>query len=222
MSIVALVEVGVIAVLGAALVVKVWAQRRQGVSRPIVLGNAGHDLVSRVEPAAVPLLFLWFASIALHGSGWAPRLFEPRLFRAPALEAVGALLALGAMGLLLTSLFQMGRSWRIGIDPDSHEGLVTSGVFGLSRNPIYVALDLIAVSAFLISGSLFFLVSGLVVMTAIHVQIWREERFLSGAFGEEYQRYRSRVPRYLGRRSRSPGEREATPRSPTTPRSRTS
>lgn len=196
-----LFQVGLIAVLGAAVVAKVWAQRRQGVSRPIVLGKAGDDLVSRVEPAVVPILFLWFASIALHGSGLTPRLFEPRLFRSPALEGVGALVALAAMGLLLTSLFQMGRSWRIGIDPDSHEGLVTSGVFGISRNPIYVALDGIAVSAFLMSGSLFFLVSGLVVMFGIHVQIGREERFLAGVFGEEYELYRSRVPRYLGRRS---------------------
>jgi protein-S-isoprenylcysteine O-methyltransferase Ste14 len=222
MDFAALVEVGVIAVLGAALLAKVWSQRRRGVSRPIVLGKGAEDLFSRIEPLVVPALFLWFASIALHGSGLAPGLFEPRLFRSPALEAAGALVALAAMGLLLTSLVQMGGAWRIGIDPDSHEGLVTGGVFGLSRNPIYVALDAIALAAFLISGSLYFLASGLVVMIAIHVQIRREERFLAGAFGEEYARYRSRVPRYLGRRRGDPGGRGATSRSPTTPRSRTS
>jgi protein-S-isoprenylcysteine O-methyltransferase Ste14 len=92
----------------------------------------------------------------------------------------------------------MGRSWRIGIDPDSHEALVTTGVFGISRNPIYVAIDLIAVSIVLMSGSLYFLLSGLLVMVGIHVQIQREERFLADAFGEEYERYRARVPRYLG------------------------
>ena len=94
----------------------------------------------------------------------------------------------------------MGTSWRIGIDPDSDQRLVTSGVFGVSRNPIYLALDLIAAAVFLMSGSLFFLVSGIVVIAGIHVQILREERFLASAFGEEYERYRARVARYLGRR----------------------
>jgi protein-S-isoprenylcysteine O-methyltransferase Ste14 len=50
------------------------------------------------------------------------------------------------------------------------------------------------------SGSLFFLVSGIVVVTGIHAQILREERSLASAFGEEYERYRARVARYLGRR----------------------
>ena len=49
---------------------------------------------------------------------------------------------------------------------------------GVSRNPIYLALDLLAVSAFAMSGSVYFLVSGLAVVSGIHVQILREERFL--------------------------------------------
>jgi protein-S-isoprenylcysteine O-methyltransferase Ste14 len=200
MKIVGIVEIVVIAALGLSLVVKITAQRRAG-ARSIVLGRARDSLLARIEPVAVPILFLWFASIALHGAGWTPELFEPRLFRSSVAEASGAILALGALGLQLTALLHMGRSWRIGIDPDSHERLVTSGVFGISRNPIYLALDLIAVAAFLMSGSVFFLVTGLLVIVSIHVQILREERFLAGAFGEEYERYRSRVARYLGRRA---------------------
>jgi protein-S-isoprenylcysteine O-methyltransferase Ste14 len=199
-----LIQVVVIAALAASLVVKIRAQQRQGVSHSIVLGKAGDDPVSRMEPAVVPFLFLWFGTIALHGTGWTPGLFEPRLFRSPVLETVGVVLALAGLGLQLTSLYQMGRSWRIGIDPGSQESLVTTGVFGISRNPIYVALDLIAVSIVLMSGSLYFLLTGLLVMVGIHVQIHREEHFLAGAFGEEYERYRARVPRYLGWRIHGP------------------
>jgi len=196
-----LVQVVVIAALAASLVVKIRAQQRQGVGHSIVLGKAGDDPISRLEPAVVPFLFLWFGSIALHGTGWTPGLFEPRLFRSPLLETVGVVLALAGLTLQLTSLHQMGRSWRIGIDPDSRESLVTTGVFGISRNPIYVALDLIAVSIALMSGSLYFVLTGLLVMAGIHVQIHREERFLAAAFGEEYERYRAQVPRYLGWRA---------------------
>ena len=31
----------------------------------------------------------------------------------------------------------MGASWRIGVDPEETTELVTGGVFGLCRNPIY-------------------------------------------------------------------------------------
>jgi protein-S-isoprenylcysteine O-methyltransferase Ste14 len=137
------------------------------------------------------------------GGRWrAPGLFGPRLFRSPPLEALGALLALASLGLQVTSIFQMGRSWRIGIDPGSSQTLVTSGVFAISRNPIYLALDGIAVATILMTGSLFFLITGLVVLASIHVQILREEAHLARAFGEQYELYRARVARYLGRQRR--------------------
>ncbi|MDH3212455.1 MAG: isoprenylcysteine carboxylmethyltransferase family protein [Myxococcales bacterium] len=202
-----LVQVAVVSALGASVVAKVVGQRRQGV-QSIAIGKAGDGLLARLEPVSMTVLFLWFGTVALHGSDWAPEWFEPRLFRSRGAVAAGAILNLGALGLQLTALRQMGRSWRIGIDPGSREALVTRGVFGVSRNPIYVALDLIAVAAFVMSGSVFFLVSGLVVIVGIHVQILREERFLASAFGEDYARYRSRVARYLGRRNPSGG---ATP-----------
>jgi protein-S-isoprenylcysteine O-methyltransferase Ste14 len=192
------IQVAVIAALGVSLAAKILAQSQRGV-RAIVLGRARDGILSRLEPVAVAALFLWFVSVALHGTGLAPRLFEPRLFQSRAAGTAGAILALGALGLQLTAFVHMGRSWRIGIDPGSRERLVTTGVFGVSRNPIYLALDLLAVSAFAMSGSVYFLVSGLVVVSGIHVQILREERFLAGAFAAEYESYRGRVHRYLGR-----------------------
>jgi len=194
-----LVQVAVVIALAASVAAKAVGQRRRGI-RPIVLGKAGDGVLARLEPVSLALLFLWFGAVALHGTGWASQLFEPRLFQTRAATTAGALLALGAIGLQLTALLHMGRSWRIGIDPGSDQPLVTTGVFGVSRNPIYLALDLIAAAVFLMSGSLFFLVSGIVVITGIHVQIRREERFLASAFGDEYERYRARVARYLGRR----------------------
>jgi protein-S-isoprenylcysteine O-methyltransferase Ste14 len=193
------VQVVVIAVLGISLGAKILAQSQRGI-RAIVLGRAGDGLLSRIEPFAVVALFLWFGSVALHGAGVAPGLFGPRLFHSRAAEIAGAALALAALGLQVTAFLHMGRSWRIGIDPGSRERLVTTGVFAVSRNPIYLALDLLAVSAFAMSGALYFLLSGLVVVAAIHVQIQREERFLAQVFGAEYASYCGRVRRYLGRR----------------------
>lgn len=191
-------QIVVIAALGAALAAKILAQRQRGI-RAIVVGRAGDGVLARLEPVALAALFLWFGSVALHGAGLAPGLFEPRLLRSGPLEILGAFFAAGALALQLTAFLHMGRSWRIGIDPGSREPLVTSGVFGVSRNPIYLAIDLLAVACFLMSGSVYFLVSGLLVLAGIHVQILREERFLEGVYGAEYAAYRGRVRRYLGR-----------------------
>jgi protein-S-isoprenylcysteine O-methyltransferase Ste14 len=203
MTVAGAVQLGVIAILFVTIALKIRGQTRQGV-RAVVLGKAGGGLLARLEPLEVVLLFLWFGAIALHGAGLAPGLFEPRLFRSAGAETAGTLLALGALGLLIAAVRQMGLSWRIGIDPEVKQPLVTSGVFGVSRNPIYVAMDLLAVAVFLTSGSVFFLGSGLLVAAGIHVQILREERFLAGRFGDEYAAYCARVRRYLGRHGSGP------------------
>jgi protein-S-isoprenylcysteine O-methyltransferase Ste14 len=194
-----LIQLAVVVALAGALALKIRSQGRRGI-RSVVLGRAGRGWIDRLEPAAVGLLFLWFGAVAAHGAGLAPALFEPRWPRLPAAELAGAALSLAALAVLVTAFLHMGRSWRIGIDPDSRERLVTSGIFSLSRNPIFLAIDLLALSSVLVSGSVFFLVSGALVVTGIHVQILREERFLAGVFGDEYARYRARVARYLGRR----------------------
>ena len=54
----------------------------------------------------------------------------------------GSLLGLGIclIGTILTMVaqFQMGSSWRIGVDDSEQTELVTERLFSLSRNPIYV------------------------------------------------------------------------------------
>jgi protein-S-isoprenylcysteine O-methyltransferase Ste14 len=47
------------------------------------------------------------------------------------------------------------------------------------------------------------LVVGLATLPLLHAIVLLEERELSERFGEEYERYRARVPRYLPRRGRS-------------------
>jgi protein-S-isoprenylcysteine O-methyltransferase Ste14 len=91
----------------------------------------------------------------------------------------------------------MGASWRIGIDRQQPGQLVTSGLFAWSRNPIYLAFDLLVVGAFLIHGRSLFLILGAAMMLLIHAIVLREERFLDAKFGDAFRNYRKRVGRYL-------------------------
>lgn len=76
--------------------------------------------------------------------------------------------------------------------------LVQDGPYGLTRNPIYLSFALIYLGMSFFLNSILALV--ILVPTLALVdrgQIQREERYLEEKFGEEYDRYRNRVRRWI-------------------------
>jgi protein-S-isoprenylcysteine O-methyltransferase Ste14 len=90
-----------------------------------------------------------------------------------------------------------GKSFRVGIDENTKNDLITNGTFSISRNPIYLAFITFFTGMFLsypnIISSLFLL---LIILT-IHRQILREEAFLKKQYGDEYEKYCKKVRRYI-------------------------
>ena len=78
------------------------------------------------------------------------------------------------------------------------EALATDGPFRISRNPIYVAMTGLHIGlAFLVNSAwLLMLLPPLLIFMQWGV-ILREERYLTGKFGDEYTAYSSRVRRWL-------------------------
>jgi protein-S-isoprenylcysteine O-methyltransferase Ste14 len=75
--------------------------------------------------------------------------------------------------------------------------LVTDGIFGWLRNPMYVGLTLFLVATSLALASDWMLVMTIVFVLVIHFGVVkREERYLEAKFGEAYRQYKARVPRY--------------------------
>jgi protein-S-isoprenylcysteine O-methyltransferase Ste14 len=74
-------------------------------------------------------------------------------------------------------------------------------MFALSRNPIFVFLDLYSFGTFLINGTLGFLLFALVLAGGIHYQILQEENFLQRTYGTAYQDYCRRTARYFSWKS---------------------
>jgi len=78
--------------------------------------------------------------------------------------------------------------------------LVVSGLYRVSRNPMYLAVMVILVgwAVGFHSRALTIYVVG--VMIAFHLRVvFGEEPWLARRHGEEWARYRARVPRWLGR-----------------------
>jgi protein-S-isoprenylcysteine O-methyltransferase Ste14 len=98
---------------------------------------------------------------------------------------------------MLASLISFGRSFRVGIDVDRPDKLVTTGVFAFSRNPIYVAFFLVLVGQFLVFPNWVPLVYLFAGTWLFHRQVLREEAFMRRQYGDEYAAYCRRVRRYV-------------------------
>jgi protein-S-isoprenylcysteine O-methyltransferase Ste14 len=113
------------------------------------------------------------------------------------LKAVGVVLLLASLAWTVVAQAQMGESWRIGIDEEHRTPLVRRGIFGLSRNPIFLGMISTLAGLFMVipnAVTLLVLVLGVVL---IQIQVRLEEEFLAGAHGEAYEEYRRGVRRWL-------------------------
>jgi len=91
----------------------------------------------------------------------------------------------------------MKSSWRIGIDTETKTELITTGLFKVSRNPIFLGMIICWVGLFLTTPNALtglFLILGYVL---IQIQIRLEEEFLTKQHGQQYLSYRQRVRRLI-------------------------
>lgn len=76
--------------------------------------------------------------------------------------------------------------------------LVTTGIFALTRNPVYLAMALLHIgAAFLINSPWTVLFAVPMTSVLCIVAIKPEERYLERKFGEDYRAYRDRTPRWI-------------------------
>lgn len=168
---------------------------------PIVIGGGKKGLVLAVELVGFSCLVLWMVEVLLYALHSGFRIFpsplDVQLIDSPAAKLVGV--SLVTLGLLIFNLayVSFGDSWRVGFDINTPGRLVTRGIFTVSRNPIYLSLNLWFFGTFLINGTLVFLLFSLLAIAVQHWQILQEEDFLSRLYGQAYQDYRARTPRYV-------------------------
>lgn len=133
-------------------------------------------LSAGVPPAAVGRL-VWLEADAVAIAGW-------------------LLLGISLVWIVVAQA-QMGGSWRIGIDVGTRPPLVRTGLFGRSRNPIFLGMRLNLAGLFLVLPNAATLALLLLGEAMMQLQVRLEEAHLSAAFGAEYDAYRDAVPRWI-------------------------
>ena len=91
----------------------------------------------------------------------------------------------------------MHEDWRSGVDRKQSRHLLTSGPYSRSRNPLFLAVMLGQLGFFLALPSVFSLVCLIAGVTVMIRQAKVEEKALADIFGDTYQAYRRRVPRWF-------------------------
>jgi protein-S-isoprenylcysteine O-methyltransferase Ste14 len=109
-----------------------------------------------------------------------------------------AAILIGVLGLIpfVLGLHRLGRSVRVGLPVDATE-LRTTGVYTLSRNPVYVGVFLVCLASCLYVPHWLNLTSTLVAALVHHRIVLAEERFLADRFGTAWEAYKARVRRYV-------------------------
>ncbi len=116
-----------------------------------------------------------------------------------ALRVVGALPLLVGVGLTMrgaATFERLGTNIRTFDDPDR---LVRTGVFARSRNPMYLGFALLLAGVAMVIGTLSAWIGPFAFLVAAdRWYIPFEEERMRTTFGEEYERYRAEVPRWIG------------------------
>ncbi len=166
---------------------------------PMALGKGTQGLARLVEMAwgllmgLVALVVVWHVWGPPAPLGWLTR---PR-FTAPFFDLLGLGLQVAAIGLGAMAMWAMKGAWQMGVGERPVDGLVTTGIFALSRNPTFVAIDMLVLGVALVVGTPGMALVGLFALWLTHKQVQAEEAFLRRSFGDAYTTYCERTPRYL-------------------------
>ncbi|HCA59425.1 MAG TPA: isoprenylcysteine carboxylmethyltransferase family protein [Blastocatellia bacterium] len=112
------------------------------------------------------------------------------------LRYVGYALLLASLVWVVTAQFQMADSWRIGID-SSKTQLVSTGLFGVSRNPIFLGMMGTLLGLLLVLPNALTLTIFALGFALMQIQVRLEEEFLRRSQEGEYEEYANRVRRWL-------------------------
>lgn len=173
--------------------------RRESSETPLVL-TYGDDVngfsgrVFRANLAATVIVVAIHAVVPDVLAGWAGQI---ALIDHPVLAWFGIALAFAGALFMVHAQLAMGKSWRIGIPEEQNAPLVDTGVFAISRNPIYLGIMVATLGFLLAIPNAIMLAIAVAGFVGVSYQIRLEEQHLTQAFGRAFEDYRSRVRRWL-------------------------
>jgi len=111
------------------------------------------------------------------------------------LQIVAVVLAVASIWLAVSAINELGKQWSLAARLTEGHKLITSGVYGIVRHPIYTAMFGIMVATGIIFSNWIAIPAAVVIFvigTKIRTDL--EEALLREAFGEEFTKWEAKVP----------------------------
>ncbi len=162
-----------------------------------------HRWEKRLWLGVVPVFLAWnsfpFLAASLHSGpfslpGWAssvPAVYGVRCGAA----GLGVVLYLATLSCWLL----MGRNWSMAIVPGQQTELVTGGLFGWVRHPIYSLSILLMLCSAVVVATVPMLLVAVLHVALLNFKAKKEERHLTERHGSSYGLYCQRVSRFVPR-----------------------
>ena len=76
--------------------------------------------------------------------------------------------------------------------------VITKGLYGVSRNPMYIGLLIMQIGLGITCSSWLYLLLTLVLMILLNANLSAEERYCLYKYGDAYREYTNKTPRWIG------------------------
>jgi protein-S-isoprenylcysteine O-methyltransferase Ste14 len=144
-----------------------------------------------------PVVAVWIAHPLAQAFTRKPQHYAQPLFDMPVVRWIAVGIAILAMTATLICWKRMGRSWRMGINPQEKTSLVVAGPWAYVRHPIYALSILLMLCTMVILPTPLMLAAGVVHIVFLIWESRREEQHLIHQHGEQYVQYCARVRRFI-------------------------
>ena len=140
----------------------------------------------------ISLVFLQFFIISLHFFQWE---FIPQkqiIQASPFSYFLGILIIIIAFIIMLVAIKDLGRNLSPFPRPINNSNLVTTGIYGFTRHPMYYSLIFISIGVCIIKLSIYYLFLTISLALIIKLKIALEEKYLMNKF-KNYLLYKNEV-----------------------------
>lgn len=113
------------------------------------------------------------------------------------IRIIGLIIILLGIVLLILALIAIKDNFLIGINPNTNTSLVTSGIYKISRNPIFLGFDLLYIGLFFVFPNPINLIFTIILVWLFDGLINIEEGYLVSSYKDDYINYKSKVKKYF-------------------------
>ena len=159
-----------------------------------VMVHAGKDHPGVYVPPPIIYALVFMAGVLLQKKFS----LNPFFFFSPSAKIAGASFIIIALFFLVNSLRQFINSRNTVVTIKPAASLQTTGIYSITRNPMYVGLICVYISlGFLIGNWWNFILLPLLIVIVQTYIIYKEEKYLEREFGSAYISYKHKVRRWI-------------------------